>query len=122
VKFSGKKPNDVTNAKIYVIRSTNKGGGVKMRIFQDDKLIGKLGTKSYLSWEVDPTKGDIMIISKSENKDMLTISPKAGKTYYIKQKIKMGWAVVRTELEFLEENEAKEMLIDLKNPEMKYAE
>lgn len=122
VKYSGNEPNNETNAKIYVIRSTNFGSAIKMKIYQDDKLIGKLGPKSYLSWEVDPTKGDITIISKSENKDMLTISPKAGKTYYIKQKIKMGWAVARTGLEFLEENEAKEMLSNLKKPQMKYAE
>ena len=122
VKYSGNELNNETNAKIYVIRSTNFGSAIKMKIYQDDKLIGKLGPKSYLSWEVDPTKGDITIISKSENKDMLTISPKAGKTYYIKQKIKMGWAVARTGLEFLEENEAKEILSNLKKPQMKYAE
>lgn len=122
VKYSGNEPNNETNTKIYVIRTTNFGSAIKMKIYQDDKLIGKLGPKSYLSWEVDPTKGDITIISKSENKDMLTISPKAGKTYYIKQKIKMGWVVARTGLEFLEENEAKEMLSNLKKPQMKYAE
>ena len=122
VKYSGKELNQKNNAKIYVIRSTNFGSGIKMKIYQDDKLIGKLGPKSYLSWEVDPSKGDITIISKSENKDMLTISPKAGKTYYIKQKIKMGFAIARTKLEFLEETEAKEMLNKLKKPQMKYAE
>jgi hypothetical protein len=122
VKYSGKELNQEKNAKIYVIRSTNFGSGIKMKIYQDDKLIGKLGPKSYLAWEVDPSEGDITIISKSENKDMLTISPKAGKTYYIKQKIKMGWAIARTGLEFLDENEAKEMLSNLKKPQMKYAE
>ncbi len=122
VKYSGNEPNNETNAKIYVIRSTNFGSAIKMKIYQDNKLIGKLGPKSYLSWEVDPTKGDITIISKSENKDMLTISPKAGKVYYIKQKIKMGWAIARTGLEFLEESEAKEILNNLKEPQMKYAE
>jgi len=122
VKYSGNEPNNETNAKIYVIRSTNFGSAIKMKIYQDDKLIGKLGPKSYLSWEVDPKKGDITIISKSENKDMLTISPKGGKTYYIKQKIKMGFAVARTGLEFLDENEAKEMLSKLKKPQIKYAE
>jgi len=122
VKYSGKQLNKETNAKIYVIRPTNFAFGIKMRIYQDDKLIGKLGPKSFLSWEVIPEKGDVTIISKSENKDMLTISPKAGKTYYIKQKIKMGYAVARTGLEFIDENEAKEMLKKLKKPQMKYAE
>ncbi len=82
VKYSGNELNQETNAKINVIRSTNFGSAIKMKIYQDDKLIGKLGPKSYLSWEVDPSKGAITIISKSENKDMLIISPKVGKTYY----------------------------------------
>lgn len=122
VKYLGKELNQEKNAKIYVIRSTNFGSSIKMKIYQDEKLIGKLGPKSYLAWEVDPSAGDITIISKSENKDMLTISPKAGKTYYIKQKIKMGWAIARTGLDFLDDNEAKEMLSKLKKPQMKYAE
>jgi hypothetical protein len=122
VKFSSKDFNKETNAKIYVMRPTEFGFSIKMRIFQDEKLIGKLGPKSYLSWEVNPEDGDIIIISKSENKDMLTISPKKGKTYYIKQKVKMGWAFARTGLEFLEEKEAIKILDDLKKPKMKYTE
>jgi hypothetical protein len=122
VKYSGKELSKNSNAKIYVIRNTNFGSAIKMKIYQDEKLIGKLGPKSFLSWEVDPSKGEISIISKSENKDMLTIKPKAGKTYYIKQKIKLGFAIARTGLEFLEPEDAKEILEKLKKPQMKYAE
>ena len=61
-------------------------------------------------------------MSKSENKDMLTINPQAGKTYYIKQKVKMGIAIARTGLEFIEENEGKEILRKLKAPKSKYTE
>lgn len=39
VKYSGNEPNNETNAKIYVIRSTNFGSAIKMRIYQDDVLI-----------------------------------------------------------------------------------
>jgi len=120
VKFSDK--NNSNSAKIYILRPTSFGSGIKMKIYQDDKLIGKLGPKSYLFWEVSPSKGEIHIISKSENKDMLTINPKAGKTYYIKQKIKMGFAIARTKLEFIDEYEAKDYLKKLKKPQMKYAE
>jgi hypothetical protein len=122
VKFSGNQPNNESNCKIYILRPSTFGASIKMQIYQDEKIIGKLGPQSYLSWEADPSKGDISIISKSENKDMLTISPKAGKTYYIKQKVKMGFAFARTGLEFLEPEEAKEMLGKLKKPQMKYAE
>lgn len=122
VKFSGNETNNESNAKIYVLRPSSYGSGIKMNVYQDEKLIGKLGPKSYLSWEVDPSKGDITVISKSENKDMLTISPNAGKTYYIKQKVKMGWVVARSGLEFIDTTEAMEILRKLKKPKMKYAE
>lgn len=122
VKFSENVTNNESNAKVYVLRPSSYGSGIKMNVYQDDKLIGKLGPKSYLSWEVDPSKGDITVISKSENKDMLTISPKAGKTYYIKQKVKMGWVVARSGLEFIDATEAMEILRKLKKPKMKYAE
>jgi hypothetical protein len=53
---------------------------------------------------------------------MLTINPQAGKTYYIKQQVKMGIAIARTGLEFIEENEGKEILRKLKAPKSKYTE
>lgn len=119
VKYPDDESINENKSKIYVIRSTIFGSAIKMKIYQDDQLIGKLGPKSFLSWEVDPSKGDMAIISKSENKDTLKISPKPGKTYYIKQKVKLGWVVARTGLEFLEENEAKKILSELKNPRIK---
>lgn len=122
VKFSGETFNQETNAKIYIIRSTSFGSAIKMKIYQNNQLIGKLGPKSYLAWEVDPLAGDISIVSRSENMDMITISPKAGKTYYIKQKIKMGIVFAQTGLEFLKENEAKALLRKLKKPQINYTD
>lgn len=119
-----KQSNDQSEntAKIYVIRPTVFGSGVKTKTYQNDQLIGKLGPKSYLAWEVDCDKGDINIISKSENKDTLTINPIAGESYFIRQKIKMGFVIARTKLEFIDENEAKEYLKEIKRPNMEYAD
>ncbi len=114
--------NDKEMATIYVLRTSSFGSAIKFGIYQDEKLIGKLGPKSYLAWTVKPDGKKLTIMSKSENKDMLTINPQAGKTYYIKQNVKMGIAIARTELEFIEENEGKEILQKLKAPKSKYTE
>jgi len=115
INSSEEVSSEAPNAKIYVIRPTYFGSAVKMKIYQDNELIGKLGPKNYLSWDVSPEKGDVTIVSASENKDSLTISPKAGETYYIRQKVNMGFTVARTDIEFIEEDVAIKMLSDLRN-------
>ena len=121
-KIAQPNSNDKEMATIYVLRPSSFGSAIKFGIYQDEKLIGKLGPKSYLAWTVKPDGKELTIMSKSENKDMLTINPQAGKTYYIKQKVKMGIAIARTGLEFIEENEGKEILRKLKVPKSKYTE
>jgi hypothetical protein len=111
--------NNETMAQIYVLRPSSFGSAITFKIYQGEKFIGELGPKSYLSWEVDPTNGEIDVISKAENYSVLAVIPKAGKTYYIKQKVKMGWIMARTDLEWLTEEEALEILKNLNAPKTK---
>ena len=120
-KFEGKeKLESASEARIYVLRPAILAGAVKMKVFCNDKLIGKTGPKSFLSWNVK--EGEYTIRSSSENKEYFTINAKAGKTYYIKQTPKMGWIVARVSLENLGENEGQAILQKLKNPKVKYVE
>lgn len=120
-KFAGKeKLQSATTAKIYVLRPSMFGSAVKMKVFCNDKLMGKTGPKSYLSWEVP--EGEHIIKSNSENKDYFTVNAKAGKTYYIHQNPKIGFVLVRSSLELLSENEGESVLAKLKQPKLKYAE
>ena len=115
---SGNNYNNETMAQIYVLRPSSFGSAITLKIYQDEKFIGELGPNSYLSWQVDPANGKIEVISKAENYAMIVITPEVGKTYYIKQKVKMGWIMARTELEWLKEEEALELLKKLKAPEI----
>jgi hypothetical protein len=112
----GNNYNNETMAQIYVLRPSSFGSAITFKIYEGEKFIGELGPKSYLSWQVDPANGEIKVISKSENYSVLLITPEVGKTYYIKQKVKMGWIMARTDLEWLTEKEALEMLKNLKAP------
>jgi len=116
VKNVNENSSENETARIYVLRSSSFGSAVQFKIFQDENLIGKLGPKSYLSWNVVPEGKEINIISKSENKDTLTINPIAGKSYYIKQRVDLGFVVARTRLELIDEEEAKEIMKKLNAP------
>ncbi|MEL0456679.1 DUF2846 domain-containing protein [Flavobacteriaceae bacterium SZ-1-7] len=119
VSDSNKKSNNYsseTMAQIYVLRPSSFGSAITFKIYQNEKFIGELGPNSYLAWQVDSANGQIEVISKSENYSVLSVTPEAGKTYYIKQKVKMGWIMARTDLELLSEEEAVEMLKKLKSP------
>lgn len=116
---TGESLNSETMAQIYILRPSAFGSAITFKIYQDEKFIGELGPKGYLLWEVDPAKGEMDIISKSENYSVLSVVPKVGKTYYIKQKVKVGWILARTDLEWLTEEEALEILKRLKAPKTK---
>jgi len=113
---TGNNFNNEAMAQIYVLRPSSFGSAITFKIYQGEKFIGELGPKAYLSWQVDPANGNIEVISKAENYSVLMVAPEAGKTYYIKQKVKMGWIMARTGLEWLSEEEALEMLKTLKAP------
>ena len=133
VKFAG-DPTELTTgkAKIYVLRSgTMTGSAIKMPVYCNDEIIGKLGSKSYLCWEVEEgtyaiytsTEGALIGKNATENKDFFTVKAKAGKTYYIEQNPKMGYmGYAKVSLSLLSDRDGKTMLAKLKRPKVNYAE
>lgn len=119
-KFTSNKNLLSNQARIYILRPSIIGGSVKMKVFSNDKLIGKTGPKSYLCWDVN--EGENIIRSNSENKDYFTVNAKGGKTYYIKQTPRVGWVIARVSLEQIEESEGILILEKLKKPKLKYTE
>lgn len=103
-------------ARIYVIRPTAYGSARKMKIYEDDVLIGKLGPKSYLCWEVD--EGRILLKSTLGNEDYYAIEAKKGKTYYVRQRLRVGMVVSQTDLEFMDEEKAIAAINKLRKPKV----
>lgn len=133
VKFTGQSAELGTQkSRIYVLRSgTMKGAAVKMPIYCNNELIGKLGSKSYLCWDVEEgsyaitssTEGGLIGKNATENKDYFTINAKPGKTYYIQQNPKMGYSgYAKVSLTVISESEGKKLLSKLKKPTVNYAE
>ena len=117
-KNAGTEPlNETNSAEIYVLRPSLFGTAVKMKIFCNDQLIGKIGPKSYLNWNVK--EGEHIIKCKSENDETVTIKVIPGKSYYIKHQLKPGWLTNRASLELIGEKEGKEILLNLNAPKLK---
>jgi len=103
-------------ARIYVIRKSSLGSAIRMKIYEEGELIGKLGPKSYLSWDV---AGDqVELLSRSENKVYLTLNLEPGKAYYVKQHVRFGIIKARTHLSMLDEESALELLAKLNAPKL----
>ena len=112
--------SDEESAKIFVIRKSILATAIPMKIYQDGELVGRLGPKGYIAWEVEK-EGPIFITSSSpENKDHFKIDVQKGKTYYLKQKAKPGYFVARSGLELMEPEKARKAINKLKEPKVNY--
>ena len=112
--------SDDESAKIFVIRKSFMATAIPMKIYQDGELVGRLGPKGYIAWEVKK-EGPIFITSSGpENKDHFKIDVQKGKTYYLKQKAKPGYFVARSGLELMEPEKARKAINKLKEPKVNY--
>lgn len=86
-------------ALVYVVRPATMGFAVKSYFFCDQEILGINKGNSYFFVYVEP--GRHLFWSKSENVDAVELEVEAGKTYYLQQKVRMGWGKARTKLEVL---------------------
>lgn len=104
---------------IYILRPSWFRSAIRFGIYEDDKLMGKLGPKSQLAWSASTSKKPLIIKSKSENKDFVSIDPIPGKSYFIQQSAQMGFLVARSKIKLISEDEGKAMLKKLRSPKTK---
>ena len=100
-------------ATVYIIRNSSIGSLIKMSVECNGMKIGSTKAKQYVYTVVDP--GSYTFVSKTpENSGSLNLTLESGKTYYIKQQVKMGIVVARTGLELMNDLEGKKALNDCK--------
>lgn len=95
-------------ALIYVVRPAVGGTAVRMWAFADETALGVTRGDTYTHAYLDP--GEYTFWSRAENVSALKQSVEAGKTYYLKQAVKMGGLKARVAIEFLSEAEGREVL------------
>jgi len=95
-------------ALVYILRPTGFGALIRMGVDCDSVHIGSTKAENYIYAMLDP--GVHTLVSKAENKSSLEVTLEAGKTYYIKQQVKMGFAFAETGLKLVDEQEGQKYL------------
>lgn len=93
---------------LYVYRPSVAGAVIPMPVICDERMIGSTRGKTFIYAYIAP--GKHTITAEAERPATLEIETEAGKTYYIRQKVKMGIAMARTDLELVDEAEGRNKL------------
>lgn len=95
-------------ALIYVIRPTMMGNKVQTKLAVDGKWVGINRGNNYFFLTLDP--GEHYFCSTAENKSVFAMKVEAGKTYFLQQKIRMGFMKAGNKLDVLTEEEGRKGL------------
>ncbi len=92
-------------ATIYVVRPTKWGNKVQTKLAMDGKWVGVNRGNNYFFFALDP--GEHYFCSKAENRSVVKLKVEAGKTYYLQQKVKMGFMKARNQVVQIDEEQGK---------------
>jgi len=95
-------------ALIYVVRPTMMGNKVQTKLAVDGRWVGVNRGNNYFFFTVAP--GEHVFCNVAENKSVLALKVEAGKTYFLQQKISMGFLKARTKLVAIDDAEGKKAL------------
>jgi hypothetical protein len=93
-------------ALVYVVRPTMMGNKIQTKLAVDGHWVGVNRGDNYFFFNLDP--GTHYFCSQAENRSVLSIKVEAGKTYYLQQKITMGFMKARNKLVEVEAAKGKE--------------
>jgi hypothetical protein len=112
-----KAVEDPAKGRIYVMRPSSFGAAVSMNITDNGAEIGSTGPGGYLCWEREP--GDVILSSSSENTSRVSLPVRSGSIHFVRQNIRWGIWVARTDLEVLDETEGAKVLKKCKPAKIK---
>jgi hypothetical protein len=95
-------------ALVYVLRPTMMGNKIQSKLAVDGEWVGVNRGHNYFFLTLAP--GQHYFCSKAENRSTLAASLEAGKTYFLEQKIKMGFMKARNKLALLSDAEGRAKL------------
>ena len=93
---------------VYIIRSTLLGAVIKMNIECNSIHIGSTKAEKYIYTILEPRTHTFL--AKSKNKSSFELTVEAGKIYFIKQQVKMGFLFAQTGLKLITDEEGRKLL------------
>lgn len=95
-------------ALVYILRPSGFGALIRMSVLCDSVRIGSTKAANFVYVMVDP--GSHVLESHAENNSSLNITVEAGKIYYVRQQVKMGFAYAETGLKLLDDMDGQKDL------------
>ncbi|MBM4271050.1 MAG: DUF2846 domain-containing protein [Deltaproteobacteria bacterium] len=87
---------DPDRSLIYLFRNEYFGAAIPMQVSIDGQVAGRTVAYSFFKWDVPP--GEHVIKSFAENESSLSLVTKPGKVYFVRQEVKMGVWLPRSQL------------------------
>jgi hypothetical protein len=103
-------------ANIYVSRGGGLGNTVLFQVVLDGRITGSLAPKTFQFLSVPPGEHTISV-SGVENTEQLKLTAEAGKNYFYRVTVHMGWSNARARVNSMTEDEARKLVKDLKRAE-----
>lgn len=97
---------------IYLYRNESFGGAIPLTVSIDDQMSGQTAPYTFYKWEVAP--GEHLIKSFAEDVSSLLLVAKAGQAHFVRQEVKMGMWMARSQLSEVSESEGKEAINECK--------
>lgn len=108
------KKYQVSNDKsmIYLFRNENFGGALPLTVSIDEQIAGQTAPYTYFVWEVIP--GEHLIKSFAEDVSSLLLVAQPGKAHFVRQEVKMGMWMARSQLYEVSEQDGRDAVNECK--------
>lgn len=91
-----KKPSE-GKSMVYITRSNDLGGAMNFRVYDTDRFLGALPSRTYFTYECEP--GEHLFWAASENRDFVEAVLEPNKTYVIDLRAKFGLVIAAVGVE-----------------------
>jgi hypothetical protein len=103
-------------ANLYIIRPNRLAYAVLFQVYLNGKLAGSIATNTYLLFEVEPGKHQIVVVT-GESQNAVTMDFRDGENYFIDVIPKFGLMHARAELKELSPEEGRKAVMETKRIE-----
>jgi len=99
-------------AVVYIYRNENFGAAIKVPIIVNGRVIGDTVAMSYFRLVLDP--GTFEVQCKAESDSKKSIQAEAGKVYFLRQEMKMGFLSAGCMMHIIPEAEGRQAVAECK--------
>lgn len=98
---------------LYVYRDSFVGQALKKDVYVDNKCLGRTSNKVFFYQKLKANQEHVIATESEFSPNTLTINTQSGENYFVRQYIKMGLVVGGADLELVEDEKAKNVIVGL---------